>query len=128
MIDYIIGFIFLPFSILLFTNLFGWTQVDSIIGIPLMTIAAVGLIIVQISNILAAHINKQFIKVSWALCLVMMWPSVIYFLSAFMSFPDALIVALPPIIGSFIFVEGVYSFYIDNEKSDEPAKTGARIK
>ncbi len=113
MIDYIIGFAFLPVSLLVFTNIFGWTHIDNIIGIPLLGIAAIGLIIVQIANIMSAHINKQWIMISWILCALMMWPSVIYLLSGFVSFPETLIASLPALLASFLFVEGVYSFYID---------------
>ncbi len=116
MIDYIIGFAFLPVSLLIFMNIFGWTNVENIIGIPLLGIAAVGLIIVQVANIMSAHINKQWITVSWILCAVMMWPSIIYLLSGFVSFPETLLLALPAIIASFLFVEGIYSFYIDMEQ------------
>ena len=122
MIDYIIGFIFLPFGALLFTNIFEWTQIDSIIGIPLLAIAAAGLIIVQLANILAAHINKQWIVVSWIMCVLMMWPSIVYFTSGFVGYPESLLSALPAIIGSFLFVEGIYSFYIDTGKSEEVKK------
>ena len=115
MIDYIIGFVFLPVSLLLFSNFFGWTQIDKIIGIPVLAIAAIGLIIVQVANILSSHINQKFIALSWGLCAVMMWPSVIYFLSVFITFPASLTTVLPAIIASFIFVEGIYSFYIEME-------------
>lgn len=118
MIDYIIGFIFLPFGALLFTNIFGWTQIDSIIGIQLLSIAAIGLIVVQVANIMSAHLNKQWITLSWILCALMMWPSIVYFLSGIIQFPESLITALPAIIGAFLFVEGVYSFYIDTGKEE----------
>lgn len=118
MIDYIIGFIFLPFGALLFTNIFGWTQIDSVLGIPLIGIAATGLIIVQIANIMSAHINKQWITISWILCALMMWPSIIYYTSGLIEYPETLMIALPAIIASFLFVEGIYSFYIDTGHED----------
>jgi len=114
MIDYIIGLAFFPFSILIFLRLFGMINFDSIIGIPIMLIAAVGLIVVQIFNILSAHINKEFIKMSWILCAIMTWPSVIYLTASFIAYPDTLVSSLPAIIASFLFVEGIYSFYIDH--------------
>jgi hypothetical protein len=113
MIDYIVGFAFLPVSILMFTNIFGWTHIENILGIPFMGLAALGLIMVQVSNIMSAHINKQWITTSWILCAVMMWPSIIYLISGFVSFPESLLIALPSIFASFLFVEGIYSFYID---------------
>ncbi len=115
MIDSIVGFIFLPFGAIMFLNLFGITQIEKIIGIPIVLIAAIGLIIVQVVNILTAHITKQFITTSWILCIVMMWPALIYFSSGFTNYPEGLIAALPAIIASFLFVEGIYSFYIDHE-------------
>jgi len=115
LIDYIIGFVFLPVSLLLFSNFFGWTQIDKIIGIPLLMIAAVGLLIVQIANILSSHINKKFIALSWGLCAVMMWPSIVYLISGAVTFPATLITMIPAIIASFLFVEGIYSLYIEME-------------
>ena len=40
MIDYIIGFAFLSISILVFMNIFGWTNIEKIIDIPLLEIVA----------------------------------------------------------------------------------------
>jgi hypothetical protein len=80
-----------------------------------MLIAAIGLIIVQVVNIMSAHINKEFIATSWILCIVMMWPSIIYLTSGFIAYPQTLIISIPAIIASFLFVEGIYSFYIDHK-------------
>jgi hypothetical protein len=115
MIDYIIGLAFMPVSVLMFLNMFGITRIENIIGIPLTLIGALGLIVVQIVNIMSAHINKEFIMQSWILCLIMMWPSVIYLTAGFITYPEAIITSLPAIIAAFLFVEGVYSFYIDHE-------------
>ena len=115
MIDYIIGIVFFPFSIILFLNMLGITAIQRIIGVPVLFIAVLGLIIVQVANIMGAHINNQFILQSWILCIVMMWPSIIYLTSGFITYPTTLITVLPAIIASFLFVEGIYSFYIDHE-------------
>ncbi|HIH31942.1 TPA: hypothetical protein HA235_04495 [Candidatus Woesearchaeota archaeon] len=85
----------------------------------MIAIAAIGLIVVQVANILTAHINKQFITISWILCALMMWPALIYFLSGAMQFPESLLTSLPAIIASFLFVEGIYSFYIDTGKEEK---------
>jgi hypothetical protein len=114
MIDYIVGLAFMPISILMYLNFFSVTHIEKIISIPLIMIAAIGLIIVQIINILAAHIHKEFITTSWILCIVMMWPSLIYLTSGFIGYSETLVMALPAIIASFLFVEGIYSFYIDH--------------
>ena len=84
MIDYIIGLLFFPFSILLFLNLFGLTAIEKVIGIPILLVAALGLIIVQVANIIGSHISKEFIIRSWILSIVMMWPSIIYLTAGFM--------------------------------------------
>lgn len=115
MIDYIIGLAFFPFSILIFLRIFEIVNFDSIIGIPIMLIAAIGLIVVQVFNILSAHINKEYIMMSWGLCAVMMWPALVYLTSSFIAYPETLISSLPAIIASFLFVEGIYSFYIDHQ-------------
>ena len=114
MIDYIIGIAFMPVSILMFLNFFSVTNIEKIIGIPLIFIAAIGLIIVQIVNIMASHIHKEFITQSWILCIIMMWPSFIYFTSGFIGYSVTMVAILPAIIASFLFVEGIYSFYIDH--------------
>jgi hypothetical protein len=114
-LDYIIGLAFMPVSVLMFLNMLGITNLEKLIGIPLILVAAIGLIVVQIVNIMSAHINKEFIMQSWILCIVMMWPALMYFLSVIITFPAAITTSLPAIIASFLFVEGVYSFYIDHE-------------
>jgi hypothetical protein len=115
MIDYIIGLAFMPISVLMFLNMLGVTSFENIIGIPLILIAAIGLIVVQVVNIMSAHINKEFVTTSWILCIVMMWPSLVYITSGFISYPNTLMSSIPAIIASFLFVEGIYSFYIDHE-------------
>ncbi|MGV8086266.1 MAG: hypothetical protein ACP5N1_01420 [Candidatus Woesearchaeota archaeon] len=115
MIDYIIGLAFMPVSILMFLNMLGITNLEKIIGIPLILLGAIGLIVVQIVNIISSHIKKEFVVQSWILCIVMMWPSAIYLTSGFVTYPPLLVSALVGIIASFLFVEGTYSFYIDHE-------------
>jgi len=115
MIDYILGIAFMPVSVLMFLNMFGITNMEKFLGIPIILIAAIGLVIVQIANIMSAHINKQFVATSWILSIVMIWPSLVYFSTAFITYPANIVVALPIIIAAFLFVEGIYSFYIDHE-------------
>lgn len=105
----------MPISVLMFLNMFGITNIQKIIGIPLILMGALGLIIVQIVNITSAHIKKEFILHSWILCIVMMWPSAIYLTSIFISYPAPILNSLVGIIAAFLFVEGIYSFYIDHE-------------
>jgi hypothetical protein len=115
MIDYIIGLAFLPVSVLMFLNIFGITNIEKIFGIPVILIGAIGLVIVQIFNILSAHINKEFITTSWLLSITMMWPTLIYITAFLIPYPQSLISVLPAIIASFLFVEGIYSCYIDHQ-------------
>jgi len=116
MLDYIIGIAFLPVSILMFLNMFGITHLEKILGIPVMLIGALGLVVVQVVNIMSAHINKEFVATSWILSITMMWPTLIYLTSIIISYPASLISALPAIIASFLFVEGIYSCYIDHQQ------------
>jgi len=110
MIDKIVGIIFLPLSIILFLNVFGITQMDSIIGIDILLIAAIALIIIQAANVMGAHWAKEHVKKSYFLCAVAAFPSIIYF--AFLgALPEALFAPMQAIFASFIFVEGIYGFY-----------------
>ena len=112
MIDKIIGITFLPLSIILFLNIFEVTQIDAIIGINILLIAAISLIIIQAANIAGAHHSNEHVHTSWILCSIMIFPSILYFLSGIITLPETLIISLPGIFASVILVEGVYGFYI----------------
>ena len=88
MIDKIVGIIFLPLSIIMFLNIFGMTQIDSIIGIDIMLIAAVALIIIQIANVLGAHHAEEHVKKSYILCLIAAFPSIVYFIGLGTALPE----------------------------------------
>jgi hypothetical protein len=111
MIDKIVGIIFLPLSIVLFLNIFEITKVESVIGIPILLLVAIGLIIIQAANIIGAHHANEHIHTSWILCIFMAFPSILYFLSVLITLPATLVASFPAIFASVIMVEGVYGFY-----------------
>jgi len=112
MIDYIVGLAGLPVSIVLFLNIFGITNIQSIAGISILVIASIMLIAIQIANVAGAHVAKEHITVSYITCGISLFPAILYFISGFATLPETLVVSFPAILASFIFVEGTYSFYI----------------
>jgi hypothetical protein len=108
---YILGFVFLPVSLLLFSNTFGLIKMPNLFGIPLVFIGAVGIILVEIGDIVDSHFHGNSFVV-YATGFVLAIPGFLYLVSLFVKFPDALVAALPVMIGSFLFVEGISSFHI----------------
>ncbi len=108
---YITGFVFLPVSILLFSNAFGFTKIGSILGLPLVLIGAIGIIIVEVGDIIDSHFhgNSFIIYLTAGLLAI---PGLLYLLSFGTKLPDGVTAALPLMIASFLFVEGVSSFHI----------------
>jgi hypothetical protein len=111
MIDKIVGIAFLPLSALLFLNIFEITSITEIMGISILLISAIALIIIQVANIIGAHHANENVHMSWILCTAMSFPSILYFLSLFMTMPGTLVTSFPAIFASVILVEGVYGFY-----------------
>jgi hypothetical protein len=111
MIDKIVGIIFLPLSIILFLNIFGITDIQTVIGIDIIMIAAISLIIIQAANIIGAHHAQEHVHTSWILCTIMIFPSILYFLSLTTTMPETLMTSFPGIFAGVILVEGVYGFY-----------------
>jgi len=112
MIDYIVGLAGLPISIILFLNIFGITNIQSLFGLSILMIAAIMLVIIQIANVAGAHVAKEHITISYITCGISLFPSILYFISGFVTLPETLMVSFPAMLASFIFVEGTYSFYI----------------
>jgi hypothetical protein len=112
MIDYIVGLAGLPISVIIFLNMFGITNIQSIFGINILLIAAIMLVIIQIANVAGAHVAKEHITISYITCGVSLFPAILYFISGFVTLPETLVVSFPAMLASFIFVEGTYSFYI----------------
>ena len=108
----ITGIAFLPVSIILFLNSFGYTSIKSIFGFDILLLAAIGIIIVEISDIIDAHIKGDLLIVAWVICLILCFPAVLFFMSKLIALPSAVMSSLPLVMASFLFVEGLTSFYI----------------
>ncbi len=108
----ILGLAFLPVSLLLFLNAFGVTSIDTVIGIQVLLIGAIGVIIVEIGDVIDAHVKKNKIILSWIVCAVLCWPGILFIISKIITMPEAINSAMPLIIPSFLFVEGLSSFFI----------------
>ncbi|HLG24071.1 MAG TPA: hypothetical protein VI564_04040 [Candidatus Nanoarchaeia archaeon] len=111
MIDNIAGIAALPVGILLFLNEYGLTNIQSIFGVDLLLIAAISIILIQVANILGAHVSGENIYLSYIIHFFLIFPSVIFFLSKFVSMPSNIISSLPMVFAAFILVEGLYSFF-----------------
>jgi hypothetical protein len=113
-IGHIAGFIFLPISIMIYLDSFGITKISKIFGISLLLIASIGLIIIQIGDIIHSHFSDEHIVLTWIVGAVLMIPAFVYFLSLVMTLPTGVISSLPLIMASFLFVEGTSSVFIGN--------------
>src|SRR3989338_7389748 len=111
-IGHIAGFAFLPVSIILFLNTFGYTNITSIFGLGIMILAAIGLIAIQIGDIIDSHIKGEFVLLYWGAGVVLCLPSLIFFASKAVAFPPAILNSLPLIMASFLFTEGLSSLFI----------------
>lgn len=111
----IAGFAFLPVSIMMFLDIFGITKMTSLFGIDLALLAAIGIIIVEIGDLIDAHLKGSFVILAWIVCLVLIIPSILFFISKFAALPAAVASNLPVIMASFLFVEGFSSFFIGGD-------------
>jgi hypothetical protein len=111
-LGHIAGFVFLPVSIILFLNSFGVTRFTTFFGIDMVLIAAIGMILVEIGDILDSHLKGSYVILSWVICAILCVPALVYFASKIFTFPAAIVDSLPLIMASFLFVEGLTSFYI----------------
>jgi len=111
MIDNIVGIASLPVSILLFTNVYGMTTIQSIFGIDILLIAAILVVLIQISNILGAHIMGENVVLSYIIHFFLIFPSVIFFLGYLIALPQNIVSSFPTVFASFILIEGLYSFF-----------------
>jgi len=108
----IAGFVFLPVSIIIFLNIFGVTKINSIIGINILLVASIGLVAIQIGDIIDSHLHGSRIIMMWAVGIVLCIPGAMYILSKIITLPTALVASLPLILASFLFTEGMSSFFI----------------
>ena len=113
-IGHIAGLAFLPVSILLYLNAFGVTKIDKLFGISLMIIASIGIILIQIGDIIHSHFSDEHVVLTWIVGGILMFPAFLYFISLITKLSTPVIVALPIITASFLFVEGLSSFFIGN--------------
>ena len=111
-IGHIAGFAFLPVSVILFLNIFGFTSISSILGINLIVLASLGLIIIQAGDIVDSHLKGEYIILYWAAGLVLCLPGLLFLLSNVITLPENVFASLPLIIACFLFVEGISSFFI----------------
>lgn len=111
MIDNIVGLASLPVGIILFLNVFGMMEMQTLFGINIMIIAAIVVIVVQIANIIGAHIQDENVVLSWIVHILLMFPGVLYLLSMAISMPEGMVAALPAVMASFILMEGCYSIF-----------------
>jgi hypothetical protein len=112
MIDNIVGIATLPVAVVLFLNVFGITKMDAVFGVSILLIAAIAHIANQVANIITAHIGDSWVVLSYVIHGIMMFPSIIYFVSLGVGLPAAITAPLPTIFASFIFVEGIYAFFV----------------
>jgi len=111
MIDHVVGLAALPVGVVLFLNEYGFTKINTIFGFNILLVAALVLVIIQISNIFGAHIMDENVFLSYIIHGFMIFPSVIFFLSYVMSIPQTIMNSLPIVFASFILIEGMYSFF-----------------
>jgi hypothetical protein len=113
MIDYIAGFACLPVGIYLFLDQFKVIpHTEKLFGVSVLLIAAVALVIVQVTNIIDSHVQGHSLLIAYSVHGMLLLPSIIYFLSLLVAMPAALMAALPLIFACFIFVEGLYCFFM----------------
>lgn len=113
MIGHIIGLAFLPVSIMLFLKEFGIIAMSQFFGFSLLLLGAIGVIGTEIGDIISAHMSSSKIVLTWIIGILLCAPAFIYFISLFVALPAKLQAALPLMIASFLFVEGLSSFFID---------------
>ncbi len=111
-VGHITGFIFLPVSILIYLNKFGYLSFPSLFGIDLVLIGALGVIAIEIGDVADSHMKNSHRLLTWLTGLLLAAPSVLYFISKLMTLPTPIVDGLPLIIASFIFVEGISGFFI----------------
>jgi hypothetical protein len=113
-IGHIAGLAFLPVSILIYLDSFGITKINKLLGVSLLLIASIGLIIIQIGDIIHSHFSDEHIILTWAVGGLLMIPAFVYFLSFLVTMPAGITASLPLIMASFLFVEGTSSVFIGN--------------
>lgn len=111
-IGHIAGFISLPLGVILLLNAFGFTNMTQLFGIQIILLASLGIIATEVGDIIDSHLKSEHAFLTWVTGLLLIFPALIYFLSLITAVPENIMAPLPVIIGSFIFSEGLSSFFI----------------
>jgi hypothetical protein len=111
-LGHISGFVFFPVAVITLLNALGITNFDSIFGFQLIFLAAIGVIVVEACDIIDSHISGESVILTWLAAGLLAVPGIIFFLSRVIAMPENITTPLPIILGSFLFVEGVMSFFI----------------
>jgi hypothetical protein len=111
-VGHIAGLASLPFGVILLLNTFGFTSIDKLFGISVLLLASLGIIATELGDIIDSHLTSEHVILTWIIGILLTFPAVIYFLSLITTIPGYLMSPLPAIIGSFLFVEGLSSFFI----------------
>jgi hypothetical protein len=112
MIDNIIGIATLPVAVLLFLDIFGVIGLKELLGVSLLLIAALAHVLNQITNIVVAHVGDNWVILSYVVHVIMMVPSILCFINLAVPMPEIIMAQMPTMLASFIFLEGIYSFFI----------------
>jgi hypothetical protein len=108
----IAGFVFLPVSVIMFLNVFGATKINTILGINILLVASIGLLAIQVGDIIDSHLHGSKIIIMWAVSIVLCIPGLLYILSKIVTLPSGIVTSLPLILACFLFTEGMSSFFI----------------
>ena len=111
-IGHIAGFVSLPVGVILLLNAFGFTNLTVLFGVQILLLAAIGIIATEVGDVIDSHLKGEHVLLTWIMALLLMFPAMIYFFSLAMAIPVNIMAPLPVIMGSFIFVEGLSSFFI----------------
>lgn len=113
-IGHIAGIAFFPVSIIMYLKEFGFLKMNSLFGVSLMLLAAIGIIIINIGDIIHSHFGDEHVALTWIVGIILMFPSFLYFISLVTKLPIGVMASLPIIMASFLFVEGLSSLFIGN--------------
>ena len=111
-IGHIAGLTFLPVGVVMLLNNFGIMHLSKIFCIDITLLGALGLIIVEITDIIDSHIADQHVILTWIVGLILLFPSILYFMSKAMTLLPAIVSAVPIIIAAFLINEGLGSVFI----------------
>lgn len=97
---------------LIYLHEFGYSSWESLFGIDLVLIGALGVIAIEVGDVIDSHITSAHRLLTWLTGLLLIAPAILYFLSLLVTLPTSIVEGLPLIIASFIFVEGISGLFI----------------